>query len=130
MRTFVQPGDMLTCTAPTGGVVSGTGYLLGDLFVVAATTAAEGEAFEGMRVGVHTLAAEAHATDQALDVGDIAYFDAGEGRLTKTATDNSPVGIVTSIKESTATTATIVLTPGFLAILADLESRVATLEAA
>lgn len=54
-RNFIQPGDVLTLTAPSGGVVSGTAYLIGGLLVVAQNTAAQGVAFEGRTVGVFTL---------------------------------------------------------------------------
>lgn len=39
MKNFIQRGDMITVTAPTGGVTSGQGVLVGNLFGVAAKTA-------------------------------------------------------------------------------------------
>ena len=47
MKNFVQPGDVVELTAPSGGVVSGTVYLIGALVVVATVTAAEGAKFNG-----------------------------------------------------------------------------------
>lgn len=44
MKTFIQNGDVITVTAPTGGVASGDGVIVGSLFGIAAFTAAEGEA--------------------------------------------------------------------------------------
>jgi predicted RecA/RadA family phage recombinase len=55
MRNFVQPGEVLTLTAPTGGVVSGGLYIIGGLAVVAAGDADAGDEFEGQRVGVFRL---------------------------------------------------------------------------
>jgi predicted RecA/RadA family phage recombinase len=55
MKNFIQRGDMITVTAPTGGVTSGQGVLVGSLFGVAATTAAEGESVEIDTVGVYEL---------------------------------------------------------------------------
>lgn len=46
---------MITVTAPTGGVTSGQGVLVGNLFGVAATTAAEGDSVEMATVGVYEL---------------------------------------------------------------------------
>jgi predicted RecA/RadA family phage recombinase len=46
---------VITLTAPTGGVTSGQGVLVGNLFGVAATTAAEGESVEIATVGVYEL---------------------------------------------------------------------------
>ena len=52
---YIQPGQVLTLTAPAGGVTSGTGYLIGSIFVVALHDAAVGEAFEGQLTGVWSL---------------------------------------------------------------------------
>lgn len=55
MRTYVEPGEVLPFTAPAGGVVSGTPYLIGSVLVVATVTAAAGEKFSGyVGVGVVT----------------------------------------------------------------------------
>ena len=32
MKNYIQPGNIITVTAPTGGVTSGTGLLVGNLF--------------------------------------------------------------------------------------------------
>src|SRR5579885_349430 len=55
MKNFIQRGDMITVTAPMGGVTSGQGVLVGNLFGVAATTVAEGESVEIATVGVYEL---------------------------------------------------------------------------
>ena len=55
MKNFIQRGDMITVTAPTGGVTSGQGVLVGNLFGVAANTAAEGESVEIATIGVYEL---------------------------------------------------------------------------
>jgi hypothetical protein len=38
MRNFIQSGDMITVTAPGGGIEAGEGLQVGSLFGVAATT--------------------------------------------------------------------------------------------
>ncbi len=56
METFVQPGETLSLTAPSGspgGVVSGEPYLMGSLLVIAAETKDAGESFRGQVEGVH-----------------------------------------------------------------------------
>jgi len=55
MKNFIQRGDVITVMAPTGGMTSGQGVLIGNLFGVAATTAAEGESVEIATVGVYEL---------------------------------------------------------------------------
>lgn len=55
MKNFIQRGDVITVIAPTGGVASGQGVLVGNLFGVAATTVAEGESAEIATIGVYEL---------------------------------------------------------------------------
>lgn len=111
MRNFVQPGEMLDLVAPSGGVTAGVGVKIGAIFAVAAVTAAEGETFAGAVRGVFDLAAETHASTQAMSAGDPAYWDNTEKRITKTATGNAIVGVVVEDKESTADEVRVLLTP-------------------
>ncbi len=55
MKNFIQNGDMISVTAPAGGIASGQGILVGNLFGVAAKTAAEGESVEIATVCVYEL---------------------------------------------------------------------------
>jgi predicted RecA/RadA family phage recombinase len=55
MKNFVQPGRMLTLTAPSGGVASGDGVMVGSVFGVAAFDAAEGAEVEVATEGVFEL---------------------------------------------------------------------------
>lgn len=55
MNNFQNPGWTMTFTAPAGGVVSGTAYLIGAKLVVAAITVAAGLPFEGATFGVFWL---------------------------------------------------------------------------
>lgn len=55
MKTFIQNGNVITVTAPTGGVASGDGVIIGSLFGVAAFTAAEDQAVEIATCGVYVL---------------------------------------------------------------------------
>lgn len=52
MKNYIQPGHKLTLTAPSGGVVSGGGYVIGSLLVFAESTVAEGLPFVGLTDGV------------------------------------------------------------------------------
>lgn len=111
MKNFKQEGDTLSLIAPSGGVTSGIGVLIGAIFVVAQVTAAAGLPFSGRRVGVIEHAAATHATTQAMSPGDIAYWDATAKLITKTAAGNTPVGVVTKAKVSTVAVVDIVLVP-------------------
>ena len=55
MRNFIQPGNIVTFVAGTGGVSSGDGFLYGSLFGVAVRYAGGGEEFEAQVVGVFEL---------------------------------------------------------------------------
>lgn len=55
MKNFVQEGNTVTLTAPTGGVLSGAGVVVGNLFGVAAYDAIEDAEVEVQVVGVFTL---------------------------------------------------------------------------
>ncbi len=111
MKNFVQAGDMLDLVAPSGGVTSGVGVKIGAIFAVAAEDALIGVTFAGAVRGVFDLLAEAHATDQAMAIGDTAYWDNTAEQITKTATGNTAVGVVVATKVSTAVVARVVLTP-------------------
>lgn len=58
-KNFIHDGNTLELIAPAGGVVSGQGYVIGNRFVVALTTAAAGATFTGAARGVWRLAKNA-----------------------------------------------------------------------
>ena len=99
MQNFVKPGNTVTRIAPSGGVVSGSAYLIGSLLVVAQTTAAEGAEFEGLVEGVVTLP----KTDgQAWTVGQKLYWDAGNACCTNVATAGQLIGVADAAVAVTA----------------------------
>lgn len=107
MNNYKGPGDVLTLTAPSGGVVSGTPYLIGALLVVATATVAEGEEFQGKRSGVFDTMPK--ATSQTWDEGAILYWDDGAEKFTTTAGENTPVGCAAAAAGSSDTTGTVLL---------------------
>jgi predicted RecA/RadA family phage recombinase len=78
-KNFIQPGNQLTLVAPTGGVTTGVGVLIGTTFVVALNTAAVGANFDGAPTGVWSLAK--NSTD-VWAVGDKIYWDNANARCT------------------------------------------------
>ncbi len=54
-KNFVQDGDVLTLTAPVGGVVSGSPYAIGTIACVALDTVAAGGPFSAKVTGVFDL---------------------------------------------------------------------------
>jgi predicted RecA/RadA family phage recombinase len=81
MRNYVQPGDILTLVA-THSFVSGTGYVEGSIFGVAANSGDIGDNLDLQTVGVWTFPGIG-------DVGDVAFFD----NTAKTVTDTSAAGL-------------------------------------
>lgn len=103
MKNFVQPGHMITVTAP-GAITSGDGLLIGTLFGVAATDAASGDAVEIATTGVFDLPKE--ATTDTFDVGAAVEWDAGNARIT--ALSSGPaIGKVVQAAGATAATARV-----------------------
>lgn len=75
---FVQPGEVLEFTAPTGGVVAGTALKIGTMIVVPMFSAAQTLKFQAAVCGVYTLA---KATGTAWTEGINVYFDTATGNF-------------------------------------------------
>ncbi len=93
MKNFVQPGGCLPLVAPSGGVVAGLGYVIGALFVVAATTAAQTEAFEGETEGVFALPKNGSLTFTA---GEKVFWDNSAKEIKKTSAGYFMIGVATA----------------------------------
>lgn len=93
MRNFIQPGKVLTMTAPTGGVISGEFVKIGSIFGVAAISAAEGESFELETGEVYELPKN---SAEAWAVGDVIYADTN-GIMTTVSTSNTKVGVAVAV---------------------------------
>lgn len=104
MKTMISSGDVIDFTAPSGGTTSGLGVLLGSLFLIAVTTNVAGDTVAGRAEGVFDHVAEGAGSGQAFAVGDPVYWDNTAKRITKTATDNTKVGVAVAAKVTTATT--------------------------
>lgn len=112
MKNYVGPGDVLEFTAPSGGVVSGRGYLIGTTFVVAQHDAAENATFRGLTQGVVSLPKAATITPAQ---GVKLYWDAAAGNVTTTASGNTLIGTHASAVAAGASDATIRVRLGIVA---------------
>ncbi|WP_010322157.1 DUF2190 family protein [Marinobacterium stanieri] len=90
MKNFVQLGDTVTFTAPTGGAASGIPLVVGSLVVVPVLSAAEGYEAEGVTTGVFNV--PKLSTDTPAQFAP-AYWDATNGYVTTTSTDNTKIGV-------------------------------------
>jgi predicted RecA/RadA family phage recombinase len=82
MKNFVQEGVAVTVIAPTGGVLSGDGVLIGGLFGVAATDAIEGAEVEIVTQGVFSLPKAA----EEIAAGNVVHFDPATGAVSDSDT--------------------------------------------
>lgn len=90
MKNYIQPGKSITATAPSGGVASGAGVLIGTLFGIAQHDAAEGAELELLTEGVVEIG---KTSALAIEVGDRLFWDATNKVVNKTATAQVCVGI-------------------------------------
>lgn len=105
MKNVVQQeGTMITVTAPSGGVVSGRGVLIGTLFGVAAVTADAGASVEIATEGVFTLA---KTSALAIAVGDRVFWDDTNKVVNKTLSAQVCVGVAVSAVENPSATVNV-----------------------
>jgi predicted RecA/RadA family phage recombinase len=98
---YVQPGNVLTLPAPTGGILSGAGFLAGNLFAVATKDQATDAApVEGAVVGVFTLPKN---NSEAMNRGDAIYWDDTGKEVTTTVGANKLIGTPAEDKADVAT---------------------------
>ncbi len=102
MKNFVQPGHALAVVAPSGGLVSGQAVLIGNLFGVAAYSAAATTPAEIVTNGVFTLPKPTSAI--SFSQGDKCYWDATAGDITSVSTSNKWVGVAVSAASTSAPT--------------------------
>jgi predicted RecA/RadA family phage recombinase len=101
MKNYVQPGEVLEFTAPSGGVVSGTGVLIGSLLVIPTVTAAEAATFNGLACGVVT---HAKTSAQAWTEGVKIYWDNSAKVMTTSAGGNTLVGVAAAVAANPSAT--------------------------
>lgn len=97
---YIQPGDVMSLVAPSA-VAAGEGMLVGALYAVALSAAANGAPVEGAVTGVFTLA----KTDaQAWTLGQKIYWDNATKRCTTAAAAgaNALIGVAAAAVAATA----------------------------
>ena len=92
-KTYVQPGHTITVAAPTGGLLSGDGVLIGTLFGIAQSDAVEGGDVEILTAGVIEIG---KTSALQIGVGDRLFWDATNKVVNKTATAQVCVGVAVS----------------------------------
>ena len=92
MKNYEQPGVTLTVTAPEA-VAAGRGLLVGALFGIAATDAADGAEVEITTLGVYS---HPKTSAQAWTQGAKIYWDNTAKVFTTTVSANTLVGVATA----------------------------------
>ena len=106
MKNYVQPGNAVTAITPAGGVSSGAGVLIGNLFGIAATTEAATDEVEIATVGVFDINKVAGT---AVAVGDPIYWDDGNSECTPDddTGNNLRIGVAIAAAADVATIARV-----------------------
>ena len=109
MKTYIQPGDAVTITAPVGGTTSGVGILIGDhLFGIATETVAVGVSTDIMTTGVVEI-----AKTSALEIlaGETCFWDDTGKEVDKTASGQKAVGVAVADAANPSATVKMLLVP-------------------
>jgi predicted RecA/RadA family phage recombinase len=104
MTNYIQPGNNITVAAPLGGVTSGALVVIGSLIGVASTTAVAGADVEIATAGVFELP---KAAADAIDPGDLLYYNAAGPELTKVPGQGSKPLVGVATKTAVALTTTV-----------------------
>jgi len=92
MKTYIQNGHVITVTTPTGGIASGEGLIVGNIFGIAAYSSTEGDPLELATTGVYKLP---KATAVVLAVGTRVAWDNTAKNINVLGAGRFPVGIAT-----------------------------------
>jgi predicted RecA/RadA family phage recombinase len=92
MKNHIQNGDVITVPAPVGGIASGEGLIIGNIFGIAAYTAVVGDPLELATTGVYQLP---KATAAVLTVGARVAWDNTAKNINLPGTGRFPVGVAT-----------------------------------
>ena len=104
MKTFIQPGNVISVTAPAGGVTANHGLLVGSLFGIATFDALEGEYTEIATTGVFDLNKDAATV---ISQGDRVAWDDTAREIALPGIGLYPVGIATMAAGDGAITVTV-----------------------
>lgn len=90
MKNHIQKGDFITVPAPAGGILSGEGVIIGNIFGIAAYAAAVGEPVELATTGVYQLP---KATAAMMTLGARVAWDNTAKNINVPGTGRFPLGI-------------------------------------
>ncbi|WP_316216266.1 MULTISPECIES: DUF2190 family protein [unclassified Bradyrhizobium] len=107
MQTYRHEGDTIDIVSPAGGTNRGLPVLIGALFGVAMNDSNPGDTVAIVREGVFADQPKAAGTAWAL--GDPLYWDATALNFTKTANNNTRVGLAGDAAQAGDVTGTVII---------------------
>ena len=117
VRNFVQPGNVITVIAPTGGVQSGAVVIVGAIVGIAATTQPAGAEVEVSVEGVFDIS---KVVGDSLPQGAVAKVTPATGLVGVAGTVS--IGLVVEAAAAGASTARVRLTPSVAGTPTTLEA--------
>lgn len=111
MADYVQ-GDCLIDHTPSSAVAAGGVVVLADLVTVAPRAIAANALGAVAIEGVFSMPKAAASSGKAISQGDIVYWDATAGNVTKTSTDNKRAGKAAAAASTTDTTVQVIINCG------------------
>lgn len=107
MTNFVQDGKHLEVAAPSGGVSSGDGFIIGSLFLVAVVDALASEQLNAASMGVFNLK---KLTSDSVSVGDKLNWNDSNKELQLATTDLDNVATATKAASGSVSVVECMLT--------------------
>ena len=104
MKTYIQNGHAITVPTPTDGIASGDGLIVGNIFGIAAYSAAEGDPLELSITGVYKLP---KATAAVLAVGARLAWDNTAKQVNTPGAGRFPIGIAAEAAGNGITTVAV-----------------------
>ncbi len=90
MKTYISAEDVLSLTAPSGGVLTGIGYVIDSLFVVAQASVAQTLPFAAIAAGVVDLPKLSTAV---FTEGEKIFWDDAAKQCKESATGYFKIGV-------------------------------------
>ncbi len=106
MNNLKQRGDIVTLVAPTGGVTTGLGVLIGQIFAVPVVTAAATVSFAARIAGVVELV---KISGTAWTEGQLLYWDDSASNVTTVSAGNTLIGTAAILAASGAVVGNVLL---------------------
>ena len=104
MKNYIQHGDIISVTAPTNGIASGEGLIIGSLFGIALHASVEGDALEIATIGIYQLP---KASAAVLTVGARVAWDNTSKQVNTPGTGRFPIGAATEAVGNGITSVTV-----------------------